>query len=84
MGLVLIVFFANSFHSDQSELFPGVSHKTPLIICQLLIGHVKDSNNIKNKLCNISRGSSATGAISWIVEIRRLRMSVKEVNRVEY
>lgn len=80
MGLVLIVFFANCFHSDQSELFPGVSHKPPPPY------HLPgiNNNNIKNNLCTISRGSSTAGAISWIVEIRRLRMNIKEMNRVEY
>lgn len=61
---------------------PRCQSQNLLIICHLFIEHVKDSNNIKNNLCTISRGSSTVGATSWILEMCRLRIT--EVNVVEY
>lgn len=60
-----------------------VTHKK-LIICQLLIDHVKNSNDIKNNPCTVSRDGSTISFIAWICEICRLMMSIKGGNMVEY
>lgn len=47
-------WICDCFHPNRSKLFPVVTHKK-LIICQLLIDHVKNSNDIKNNPCTVSR-----------------------------
>lgn len=72
------------FHPNRSECFLVVSHKKTLTICQLLIEHVKNSNDVKNNPSTVCRDGSTISFIAWIHEIHRLRMSIKEMNMVEY